>query len=516
MQSETEQNLRVLSREAFTRRKTFVIAFIAISVASVLMGLSWPKRYTSSTTILVEGRSIIEPLMSGTAVRGDVIDRTRNAREIIYGRPMLIKVLEAGGWLKDDVSPRELEMLIEEMQAKTTVAQLGENLIRIEFTGSDPQKVYETTGNMAEIFIQEAMTARAKESNAAFVFIDEQVRQYENTLAASEERINALRQKHPELSPGAEEESARRIAEIRSSLDRIEQEIREAEIRRESLTEQLSGEVEGAVAAGRAREYRTRISELQSQLDTLRLTYHDTYPDIIQLRHQIQELERVAVSEEAKLQEERRQARAEGRTHIDQSFRSSPVYQDLQAQVYDVNTMLRTLRARLADAHTRLEHELTVATRIQEIAADFQALTRDHEVNRTIYQDLLRRRENARVSMNLNTEQQGLNLRIVEPAYLSYQPTSLRLTHFAAGGVVLGAALPLGLLFGFLLVDPRIRTGAGINDRLGLPLLAIVPHLDKPREAAAERRGLILSGVVIVLTVAGILVVLVLRMQGVI
>src|SRR5690625_7562551 len=125
MQSETEQNLRVLYREAFTRRKTFVIAFIAIAVTAMLMGLTWPKRYSSSTTILVEGPSIIEPLMSGAAVRGDLIDRTRNAREIIYGRPMLMKVLEANGDLDENLSPRELEWLFEGMQASTVVEQLG-------------------------------------------------------------------------------------------------------------------------------------------------------------------------------------------------------------------------------------------------------------------------------------------------------------------------------------------------------------------------------------------------------
>ena len=506
MQSETEQNLRVLYREAFARRKTFVITFVAIAVTAMLMGLTWPKRYTSSTTILVEGRSIIEPLMSGAAVRGDVIDRTRNAREIIYGRPMLMKVLEANGDLQEDLSPRELEWLIEGMQASTIVEQLGENLIRIQVRGPDPERVYRTTPNMAKIFIEEAMAARATESNAAYNFIDEQVRQYEKTLAASEARINALRRQHPELAPGAEGEANRRVAEARAAIDRIEQEIRETEIRRDSLLEQLSGEAEGAVAAGRAAEYRMRIAELQAQLDTLRLTY----PDIVQLKRQIEELERAASAEEARLSQERRLAAAEGRPYVDQSIRNSPVYQELQAQVYEANTQLRTLQARLADARQRYEQEMATASRIQELAADFQTLARDYEVNRLIYEDLLRRRENARVS------QQGLNLRIVEPAYLSHQPSGPRLVHFAAGGLVLGAALPLTLLFGVLMIDPRIRTGAELSDKLGLPLLATIPHLDMPREAAAERRGLIMSVIVIVLTVLGVLAVGILRMQGVI
>lgn len=516
MQSETEQNLSVLYREAFAHRRWVVIAFVGITVLALLMGLAWPKKFTSSTTILVEGRSIIEPLMSGTAVRGDVIDRTRNAREIIYGRSMMLKILERGGWLSDDMTPQDIEDAIATMQSSTTVAQVGENLIRIEFSGPDPKYVFEVTELMADTFIEEAMAARAKESNAAFQFIDEQVKKYEVTLAASEERINALRQKHPELNPGAEEDAARRISELRTAIDRIQQEIREAEIQRASLAEQLSGEAEGAEIAGRAQEYRTRINELQSQLDSLRLTYHDTYPDIIQLKHQIRELEQAVAREEARTQEQRRAAQQEGRSYIDPALRNSPVYQSLQQQVYDTNTLIRTLEARLADTRKRLEEEQAIAARIKEIAAEFQSMTRDHEVNRTIYQDLLRRRENARVSMNLNEEQQGLSLRIVEPAYFSHQQTGPRMVHFAAGGLALGAVLPLGLLFGVLMIDPRIRTGAGVSDRLGLPLLATIPHLDQPREAAAERRGLVLSGIVVLLTVSAVIAVMVLRLQGVI
>src|SRR5690625_2865615 len=177
MQSDTEQSLRVLYREAFSRRRSIVAAFIVIATVAVLMGLSWPKKYTSSATILVEGRSIIEPLMSGAAVRGDVIDRTRNAREIIYGRPMLTKVLESSGLLKEGATPREMEDLFVAMQKSTTVAQVGDNLIRIEYAGTDPDLVHDITNTMAETFIHEAMLSRSSESNAAFHFIDEQVEQ---------------------------------------------------------------------------------------------------------------------------------------------------------------------------------------------------------------------------------------------------------------------------------------------------------------------------------------------------
>lgn len=514
MQSETEQRMRVLYREAFAHRKWVVAAFMLITAIALALGVTWPKSYRSSSTILVEDQTIIEPLMRGAAVRGDIGDRAHNAREIIYGRSIMLKVLEHGGGLADNPPPAEVEQRIEDLKQRTTIAQAGRNLIRIEYRGADPERVYEAANKLADLFIEETLAARAKESNAAFEFIDQQAKQYEQELLASEERLKALRVQYDEARPGAEAESTERISRLRIAIDETEQAKREAEIRRASLQDQLSGEAVSASVASRAEQFRTRIAQLRQQLDTLRLTYHDTYPDIAQLKYQIAELEKQVVTEERRLTAERRQAQAEGRVYVDEAMRSSPVYQELQSALYDVNTLIQTLDARLVATRAKLDDEMLLAQRIQDVEAELQRLTRDYEVNHAIYQDLTRRRENARVSMNLNTEQQGLNLRIVEPAYFSHSPAGPRLVHFAFGGLAVGAALPLGLLFGLILIDPRVRTGAAVTDRLGMPLLGSIPRLDTPQEAQAERRGLFVSGVLVLLTVAAVILVLVLRLQG--
>jgi hypothetical protein len=138
-------------------------------------------------------------------------------------------------------------------------------------------------------------------------------------------------------------------------------------------------------------------------------------------------------------------------------------------------------------------------------------LMREHEVNQGIYEDLQRRRENARVSVNLSREQQGLNVRIYEPAHYAHNPTGPSTGQFVLGGFVLGAVLPLGLLFGFLMLDPRVRTSSAITEGLELQLLGVVPHMRDAREAGKERRGLVLSVLVVILTVAGVIAFLLLR-----
>jgi hypothetical protein len=108
-------------------------------------------------------------------------------------------------------------------------------------------------------------------------------------------------------------------------------------------------------------------------------------------------------------------------------------------------------------------------------------------VNRDIYQDLLKRRENARVSMNLDEEGRGLTFRIQDPATRPLRPTGLSLTHFALAGIVLALAAPIGLLFGVARFDPRVRSARLLERHIAVPVLAAVPSYAVPRERRNDR-----------------------------
>ena len=110
-----EQILKLLANEAFHYRKVLVVAFFAINLVMLGLGLIWPKGYTSSTTILLEDKKIIQPLMQGAAVATEVADRSRLAREVILGRKVMNLVLEDTGWLKNNPTPTEHEKIIEKI-----------------------------------------------------------------------------------------------------------------------------------------------------------------------------------------------------------------------------------------------------------------------------------------------------------------------------------------------------------------------------------------------------------------
>src|SRR5690606_31509080 len=140
---------------------------------------------------------------------------------------------------------------------------------------------------------------------------------------------------------------------------------------------------------------------------------------------------------------------------------------------YNTRTLIATLKARLADSQRMLEAENERLGRIPEFEARLAELNRDLEVNRTLYNDLIRRREYARVSMNVDQENQGLTLRLHEPAVYPTQTSGPRLVHFAILGLFMAFAGPLGAILAKQQMDQKIRMSGKLESvGANLPVLA--------------------------------------------
>lgn len=456
------------------RHKVFVVTgFVVLCLGIIYVGTTWPKVFTSSTSIYVEEQNIIGPLMQGAAVQTEVIDRSGIAREIIYGRKIMLKVVDKLGFSSESLTPAQIERIIDDIKKRTIVTG-RRNLITIEYSDSDPKIAYEVTKNLASFFIAESLADKVRESQGAYEFIDKQAQEYKAKLIQSEQELKKFRSEHVGAQPEVIGDMGRRNAELTARLEAISQELREAHIRRASLMRQLSGEAEAATNFSRNEQYKTRIAELQSRLDTLRLSYHETYPDIVQLKAQIQDLRNSIASN-----------KNSGGGTVDESAIANPLYQELQRSLYQTNTQIETLTARYEQTQRAFDQHMELGKRLQDYEAKLAELTRDYEVNREIYADLTRRRESARVSMNIDKEEKGLAMRIDEPAYLPHKPSGPQFIHFVLAGPIIGFLLPVGIVVGLRKLDPRIRSEERLTEELGLPLLGLVPHMVSP---ADERR----------------------------
>ncbi len=462
------------------KHRIFTVAmFVMISLAMLGLGLVWPKYYESATIVLVDDSNIIRPLMEGTAVTTDVRDRAKIARDVIFSRKIMDQTLRVGGWLKDEPSAIKKEALIEGIKTRLSI-EGGRDLIRIRYRDSDAQRAFKVTGTFADLFIAESIYQKIKESQDALDFIDKRAQEYHAKLLEAEQELKVFRTENPGIRPGSEREVGTRIDALKVSIDSTHLDLRELEIQRDSLREKLTGEANLTADYSRQKQYAERLTDLRTTLDTLRLSYTDEYPDIISLKSQIAEVEK-AIVDDQRSRDERGPSTVDAETDLAASL-TNPLYQELRSQLTTTETQIATSKSRIFETEKLLTQELDEARQVHIMEAKLLELRRDYDVNSDLYKDLTRRRENARVSNNLDREEQGLTFKIHEPAFLPLTPGGVRFLHFMLAGVLLGIGIPLGLIYVKIMMDPRVRFKETIADQLDLPVLVGIPHYQSPRE----------------------------------
>lgn len=460
-------------REELRRRPVMLVAiFATIALLALAIGLLIPKKFESSTSILVQESNIIAPLMEGRAVPTGVADRASIAKEVAFSRKVMDEILKAGGWMADDPSPVEQAKLIDKITARTEITNPRPNLIQITYTDPDPERAFEVTKRFAELMIQESLAAKERESREAFEFIDQQVREYHGKLTDAEAKLEQYRNKNPDARPGVDTDVNARIGELRRQIETAKVDLIDLHSVEGELQSQLSGESEISVVKTRASDMRARLAELQSERDRLLLTYTAQYPDVVRVQHQIRDLEEDLRKETVR--DQNRVASQAGA--INASTEYNPLYAELRSKLADAQRRTAATNSRITTLQSMLNDELTRSSAIASSESALAELTRDYEVNRDLYQDLLKRRENARVSMNLDAERRGLSFRIQEPAALPLRPAGVRLLYVAIGGLLLAALVPIVVLFGLIKLDPRVRTPLQIEKLAALPVLGSIPR----------------------------------------
>ena len=490
-----EELARSLLKEARKRIVSMAAVFAGIALLTLLVGLFViPRKYTASTTILAQESDIIQPLLEGRAVSTSVTDRAGMARQIVYSSKVLDEALNVGGWASEKkLSPLERDRLKEDIRNSTTIDSPRPDLVQITYRDTDPARTLHVTEAFSAQFIKETLQAKERESREAYEFIDNQVQQYHAKLTDAEDNLQEYRSLNVDAQPGSATDVNSRISALRTQVEQTRMALLEQESRVGSITSQLSGE--SAVTAVQTREslYRTQLIELRAEMDRLMLTFTDQHPDVVRVRHQIEDIQQILAQEQKRRDQPGRNA------GVSEDAQLNPLYQELRSQLAQAQREAAATNSRLGIADSLLNGELDRSRRIAASESVLAELTRDYEVNREIYQDLLKRRENARVSMDLDQEKRGLTLRIQDPAVMPLRPSGLRLMHIAAGGLLAAVVLPLGLLFLLVRFDPRIRSARLIEQKSRHPLLISIPAYPTPRE---RRRKLLNVGIAIALVSA--------------
>ena len=493
-------------KELNLHKGKMTLGFALITSIVVTVGILWPKKFESSAIIFVDDQNIIKPLLAGQAevTRPSEVDQLQVVQQRIYSNNIMEQVLiEAKLAAQSQIHDRyKIQPLIRGLLGGLKVESAGKNHIRLAFRDQDPAKAYGIVAAVTNVFIRDSAKSKREESGEAFTFIDNQVKMYKEQLQLAEDRLKDFKAQNPNSS---EESIARRIGELRTATENLTLELQVARARRDELRQQISHEGQYIAQSYKADVYRTALSQAQSKLDTLRLSYQETYPDIVALKQQIEDL-RAAIA----------RAESEPSSNVEHGSAANPVYQKIKTDLSDAEVSVKTLQLKLDSSQRMLGEETTNTKANAEYQAQLAELTRDYNVTKQIYEDMLERKEKARMSVALDVQGQGLNYRIQEPAAYPTAPVGLRFMHFFLAAPVLGVLLPLALIVAYIQLDPRVRFVERIEPVLpeNVSLLIVVPHMTTQLERRMRRAEWGYLSVFAALVVVAYIIVGVVRLAG--
>lgn len=499
---------RSLMREARRRILLVAVLFAVVAYGTLAVGLLLPRTWECSA-LLVPDSTSIKPLMEGRM--GSVTSDTQLAVMIqaVQTRKIMREMLAFGGWLKPKLLPAEEELLLATLKSHLHIENTREAMIRISYRDDDPKRTFLITNKMVEIMIREAANAKRTSSRETYEFIEKQVKEYRDELAIAHEKLLAYyrSQGAPVAATGpdgtTEDTSAQRHGTGGSQSPRMSaEEIAKLRAEEATLIAQLARARAASPSSDESRhaeeQLRTRVEQMTFDYERLASTYTELHPDVVRKKHDLEMLRADLRRLEA------------ARLEIEKAGTATSALDDQVTRA--ARSRLEEVRALLAPTSKRSPRrrpssptppssvaEANLDPDMKTVGQDskLSELLRRYEATRDVYQDLLKKREAARLSLDLDVERSSVILRVQEPATMPVIASGLRVMHKSLIGMVLAVLAPLGVLFAMVSFDGRVRSAEQIEHLAQVPVLVSIPYAPSGEELGRARMRKVLSAILV-------------------
>jgi len=464
----------VVWREICQRK--FKVAFVVtlISFAIMFIGILRPPSYSSSITIFADNQNIIKPLLGSKASVTELKqNRSNQVRDIIYSPRILSQVVDSVYGKNAFPTPLAKDIKISQVRNNLTIEGRSGSYIQVSYKDDSADRTFEILNKVVSVFIEDSADTKREESRSAFNFIDQQAASYKSLLLNAEEKLKSFQSNNFD---GTEDEVNNRIASLRASIEEMNIQIQESNTRVGSLKRQLSRESKYADNNYESAVYNSQLRELQKQKAALQVNYEDSYPAIVDINYQINDLEKVISEIGTKKSTE---------SSVSADF--NPLYEELRSLLSAAQVENRTLLNRLKAFNRLLDESYERRKRIANNKAELSELTRDYSVFQEQYEEMLTKKEKARISMVLDIQGQGVNYKLQEAATYPNTPIGARFIHFFIAGPIVALLVIIGIFVAKILVDSKIRFSSEIKNIEGTVLLASIPHASCHSECKTRR-----------------------------
>ena len=471
---------------AMVRRRGRVILISVLCAPLIGFAVSYvfPAKYTSQSTILVEGQKVPENMVQ-PVVSEDLAARMATLQQQVLSQSRLQPVVERlyPGKSSDDVSAilDEIRLNMKVEPAVTDLAQTsgvkkkpGSAVpgFNVEYTASSAREAQKICNELTTLLVDENLKSVQAAASGTTDVLGRGIEDAKRTLDDMDGKLAVFKKQYIGQLPGDEENNLKILTGLNSQLDTNTQTLNRAQqdkVYSESLLAQQVAAWKSSQSSSNPQTLEKQLSDLQSTLLELQAKYTSDHPDVIKTKADIAEVKK-RLAEVNKVTLDAGDASSEKA-----SAGEPPEIRALRLQIHQYTDMI----AAGTRDQKKLQEEINAyqgrVSLSPAIEGQYKELMRDYDNANKTYQDLLAKKSTADLTVKMNNQSQGERMFPLNPANLPDAPTFPNRWLFAGGGLAAGLALGLGLAMWAELRDKSIRTEADAEAALELPILAVVP-----------------------------------------
>ncbi len=461
--------------------------WLVLGVAWGVCLLGWlavamiPNSYESQAKIFIQ---LDDVLSKQIGIAGS--DKTDIARvkQTLASASTLEKVIRSTKLGETISSPQQMERAIGSLSEHVTVKSEEDNLFEITATignssFSDAQNArlaQDVVQKLLDIFREENIAGSRGEVAEAVVVLDQQLAQRARELEAAEARRTAFEAEHPELIGGAAAISTK-LQNARTEMRGVEADLAAAQSALAAINGQLAGTPQtlagtAAQAQGPASQAYNQALAQVAQLRARGLK--DSHPDMQSAMKQVQLLKGPAA----------RESGGGGPQGM-----PNPAYSSLVSIKAERQANVQALLARKAALQADISGVIADQATEPQLGAEAQRISRDYEVLKKKYDELLQDREEMQLRSQVESERSSFRFDVIDAPALPLKPAAPNRPLLLFGVLIAGIGAGVGTAIALSQLKSTFATTAGLERALELPVLgAISTSLTEARRKVEARR----------------------------
>jgi succinoglycan biosynthesis transport protein ExoP len=436
-----EELQRVIRR----RWKLLLFTSLIVIIIAVVGAYTLPRKYVSTTKILVQRDETLNPLVSfSMAVTLASEDRLRTFNEIIFSRRMSQMIVDTLDLDKGVKSAAERDALIKSVERNIEIDRRGSDSFGIIYTDTDPVRAQRAASLIADYFIRTNTEVENRRNELTVQFFQKKLDEYREKFEESQmEFVSVLKQR----------------------VDSIPTETHALYGKLDDTNKKLS-------------DIERRVQSYKQALDVLRM-----YPDSLHTEHGMQAL--------FELQREDLPFVSDLHSLLvkyDESTRrytsKYPEVEKLESEILDVLERIRLAivseiskqenqRWELETKASGIVDDIKRSSALQNADVDIES---NYGIYRKLYDEMKVKLEQARTARDLGSRGASQYV-ILDPALVPTKPTKPNRVLIIGGGVGLGLLLGILSVIAAELFDTRVRAATDI-ERYHKPVIAFIPYAE--------------------------------------